>query len=66
MLTDAKAWEVLRQVPDPEMPVVSVCELGIVREVHAGVEGVKVVRHAHLLGLPGNGDDRERPFAKRC
>ena len=27
-------WDVLRGVPDPEIPVVSVVDLGIVREVH--------------------------------
>ena len=29
----ARAWAVLEQVPDPEVPVVSVCDLGIVRDV---------------------------------
>ena len=32
MLTESQAWSVLAQVPDPELPVVSVTELGIVRE----------------------------------
>lgn len=33
-----RAWEVLGTVPDPEVPVISVCDLGIVREVvdHGG------------------------------
>ena len=29
----ARAWRVLAQVPDPEVPAVSVCDLGIVRDV---------------------------------
>lgn len=29
----ARAWEVLESVPDPEVPALSVCDLGIVREV---------------------------------
>jgi ring-1,2-phenylacetyl-CoA epoxidase subunit PaaD len=29
----ARAWSVLQQVLDPEVPALSVCELGIVREV---------------------------------
>jgi ring-1,2-phenylacetyl-CoA epoxidase subunit PaaD len=33
--TDA-IWEVLEQVPDPEIPAVSVVDLGIVREVSPG------------------------------
>ena len=35
MLTEAQAWQVLQQVPDPEIPAVSVCDLGIVRDVQA-------------------------------
>lgn len=30
-----RAWAVLQGVPDPEVPAVSLCDLGIVREVHA-------------------------------
>ncbi len=52
MLTEAQAWEVLQQVPDPELPAVSVCELGIVREVHAGPDGVKVVVTPTYSGCP--------------
>ncbi|MDQ3477558.1 MAG: iron-sulfur cluster assembly protein, partial [Pseudomonadota bacterium] len=29
-------WEVLKSVPDPEIPAVSVVDLGIVREVRDG------------------------------
>jgi ring-1,2-phenylacetyl-CoA epoxidase subunit PaaD len=52
VLTEAQAWEVLRQVPDPELPAVSVCELGIVRDVYAGAEGVKVVVTPTYSGCP--------------
>ena len=31
-----QVWSWLGEVPDPEIPVVSVVDLGIVREVHAG------------------------------
>ena len=34
------AWDVLRGIPDPEIPVISIVELGIVREVT--VNGSKV------------------------
>jgi ring-1,2-phenylacetyl-CoA epoxidase subunit PaaD len=30
-----QVWEVLESVPDPEIPVVSLVDLGIVREVHS-------------------------------
>jgi ring-1,2-phenylacetyl-CoA epoxidase subunit PaaD len=35
------AWEVAAQTPDPELPMVTLADLGILREVHA--EGARVV-----------------------
>ena len=52
MLTEAQAWQVLQQVPDPELPAVSVCELGIVREVRAANDGVTVVVTPTYSGCP--------------
>src|SRR5262245_53859478 len=52
MLTEAQAWQVLQQVPDPELPAVSVCELGIVRQVHATSDGVTVVVTPTYSGCP--------------
>ena len=34
-----RAWEVLAEVPDPEIPVVSVVDLGIVRDVVESADG---------------------------
>lgn len=51
---EATAWAVLQQVMDPEVPVLSVCDLGIVREVcadHDG-EGVQVVLTPTYSGCP--------------
>lgn len=39
----ARAYEVLATVSDPEIPVLSVLDLGIVRSVEAGVDGVVTV-----------------------
>lgn len=36
----ASAWEMLAQIPDPEIPVLSIVDLGIVRSVE--VDGAKV------------------------
>ena len=36
-------WAALQDVPDPEVPAVSVCDLGIVREVIAHDDGLEVV-----------------------
>jgi ring-1,2-phenylacetyl-CoA epoxidase subunit PaaD len=47
-------WELLRAVPDPEIPVVSICDLGIVRAVHVdkGDESVEVVITPTYAGCP--------------
>ena len=37
---EASAWEILEQIPDPEIPVLSIVDLGIVRSVE--VDGAKV------------------------
>ena len=36
VVNKAQAWATLAQVPDPEVPVLSVVDLGIVREVEVG------------------------------
>ena len=48
----ARAWEVLQGVLDPEVPVISVCELGIVRDVQASDKGVVVVMTPTYSGCP--------------
>lgn len=52
MLTEAEAWRVLRTVPDPEIPVISVCELGIVREVRVADDATTVVVTPTYSGCP--------------
>ena len=37
---ETSAWEILEQIPDPEIPVLSIVDLGIVRSVE--VDGTKV------------------------
>ena len=32
-ITEAEVWKVLAEIPDPEIPVISITELGVVREV---------------------------------
>lgn len=52
-LTLERAWEVLQTVLDPEVPVVSICDLGIVRQVQlAGEHGVEVVLTPTYSGCP--------------
>jgi ring-1,2-phenylacetyl-CoA epoxidase subunit PaaD len=46
------AWEALAGVLDPEVPVLSVCDLGIVREVLADANGTHVVLTPTYSGCP--------------
>ena len=46
------AWDTLAQVPDPEVPVLSVCDLGIVRDVVCDAAGTRVVLTPTYSGCP--------------
>ena len=46
------AWAVLDTVPDPEVPVLSVRDLGIVRDVVCGEAGTEVVLTPTYSGCP--------------
>jgi ring-1,2-phenylacetyl-CoA epoxidase subunit PaaD len=52
MLSTAQAWDILNRVPDPEIPVISVTELGIVRDVQTTADGVDVVVTPTYSGCP--------------
>ncbi len=47
-----RAWSVLGQVLDPEVPALSVCDLGIVRDVRPQGDGVEVVLTPTYSGCP--------------
>ena len=49
--TDA-AWAVLANVPDPEVPVISIRDLGIVRDVRLQSGGIEVVLTPTYSGCP--------------
>ena len=46
------AWRVLHGVLDPEVPALSVCDLGIVRDVIAHHDGIEVVLTPTYSGCP--------------
>ena len=46
------AWRVLETVLDPEVPALSLVDLGIVREVHALEDGLQVVLTPTYSGCP--------------
>ncbi len=51
-MSTAQAWALLDTVPDPEVPVLSLCDLGIVRDVLADGEGIQVVLTPTYSGCP--------------
>ncbi len=53
--TIARAWEVLEQLTDPEIPVITLRELGILRDVRAGKDGLEVVITPTYSGCPAMG-----------
>lgn len=54
--TLAHIWQLLEQVPDPEIPVVSIRELGILRDVRSAADGsVEVVITPTYSGCPAMG-----------
>lgn len=52
MLNEAVLWEALEDVKDPEIPVVSVVEMGIVREIVVEGEDVTVTMTPTFAGCP--------------
>ena len=51
----ARAWALLDQVPDPEIPVVSIRELGILREINERDGTIEVVLTPTYSGCPAIG-----------
>ena len=52
MVTEAEVWEALAEVPDPEIPVISLVDLGVVREVEIADGRVRVAFTPTFLGCP--------------
>lgn len=49
---EAAAWAVLRGVPDPEVPAISLVDLGVVRDVSAAGDALEVVLTPTYSGCP--------------
>jgi ring-1,2-phenylacetyl-CoA epoxidase subunit PaaD len=52
MVTVENVWEALAGVPDPEIPVISLVDLGVVREVEVEGDHVRVEFTPTFLGCP--------------
>ena len=52
MVTNEQVWEALAEIPDPEIPVISVVELGVVRDVTIDGDRVRIEFTPTFLGCP--------------
>jgi ring-1,2-phenylacetyl-CoA epoxidase subunit PaaD len=52
MVTAERVWEALAEIPDPEIPVISLVELGVVRAVEVKGARVRVDFTPTFLGCP--------------
>jgi ring-1,2-phenylacetyl-CoA epoxidase subunit PaaD len=52
MVTVERVWDALAEVPDPEIPVISLVDLGVVRDVSVEGERVRVEFTPTFLGCP--------------
>ena len=66
MVTAQRVWEALAGVPDPEIPVVSVVDLGVVREVEVAGDRVRVEFTPTMLGCPALDDLHFEVVRGRC
>ena len=51
-LTPERVWEALAEIPDPEIPVISLVDLGVVRDVAVDGEHVRIEFTPTFLGCP--------------
>ena len=63
MVTVAQVWEALAEVPDPEIPVISLVDLGVVRDVEVRGGRVRVELTPTFLGCPALEVMRDRMAA---
>ncbi len=60
LLTEERVWEALASVPDPEIPAISVVDLGVVRRVEVEGPRVRVAFTPTMLGCPAVDVMRDR------
>jgi ring-1,2-phenylacetyl-CoA epoxidase subunit PaaD len=52
VVTTQQVWDALAEVPDPEIPVISIVDLGVIRSVDVSGEQVRVELTPTFLGCP--------------
>jgi ring-1,2-phenylacetyl-CoA epoxidase subunit PaaD len=60
VVTAERVWSALAEIPDPEIPVISLVELGVVRDVEVDNRRVRVEFTPTFLGCPALEVMRER------
>jgi len=51
-LSEERVWAALAKIPDPEIPVVSLVDLGVVKDVHVDGDSVRIEFTPTFLGCP--------------
>ena len=52
MVTEAAVWEALAEIPDPEIPVISLVDLGVVKDVQVDGDRVRIEFTPTFMGCP--------------
>ena len=52
MVTEARVWDALAEIPDPEIPVISLVDLGVIRDVAVENGSVRIEFTPTFLGCP--------------
>jgi ring-1,2-phenylacetyl-CoA epoxidase subunit PaaD len=52
MVTAERVWEALAEIPDPEIPVISLVELGVVKSVSVDAARVRIEFTPTFMGCP--------------
>jgi ring-1,2-phenylacetyl-CoA epoxidase subunit PaaD len=52
MVTEADVWDALAEIPDPEIPVISLVDLGVIRNVRVADGSVRIEFTPTFLGCP--------------
>ncbi len=51
-MTEAAVWDALAEIPDPEIPVISLVDLGVVKSVEVTDERVRIEFTPTFMGCP--------------
>jgi ring-1,2-phenylacetyl-CoA epoxidase subunit PaaD len=52
MVTEAAVWDALAEIPDPEIPVISLVELGVVKSISVDAPRVRIEFTPTFMGCP--------------